>query len=145
MWLHGVPSEVKLAELHAQWGQVINFAAMPVFALCLFALFYGGPRLRGAMGAPRQLEWIEHYVLVLFALGHVALLQGLLSPFVPYLGPVAPFVFSLVPLGFVSWMYVGVCRTPWWSTLIRVSVAFIAGIQVPAGLLTRLIAPDLLP
>lgn len=144
--LHGVPDDPTLArmtEFSLQWGQALNFAVLPVFALCLYGLFFGGPRLRGVVGAPRQLEWIEHYVLVLFAFGQVALLQGLFAPFMPYLGVVAPVVFLVLPVVYVSWMCVGVCRTPWWSTLLRVTVAFIAGMQVPAGLLTRLFAPEL--
>lgn len=146
LYLHGVPSDpetARVAEFSLQWGQALNFAVMPVFALCIYGLFYGGPRLRGAVGAPRQLEWIEHYVLVLFALGQVALIQGLLAPFLRYLGIVGPIVFVVLPIFYVSWMCVGVCRTPWWSTVLRVSVAFIAGMQVPAGLLARWLAPEL--
>ncbi|MFO7561920.1 MAG: DUF3667 domain-containing protein [Enhygromyxa sp.] len=141
--LLGKVPESPLVEFTLNWGQAINFAVMPVFALCLYGLFYGPPRMR-VLGAPRQLEWVEHYVLVLFALGHVALLQGLFSPFVPYLGAVAQVIFFLIlPIAYVSWMFVGVCRTAWWSTIPRVAVGFIAGMQVPAGLLTRWIAPDL--
>jgi hypothetical protein len=146
IYLHGVPSDPHTARLVAfslHWGQAINFAVMPVFALCLYGLFAGPPRRRGVLGAPRMLEWVEDYVLVLFAVGQVALLQGLLAPFVPYLGIVATVLFTVLPIAYVSWMFVGVCRTPWWSTLLRVSVAFIAGVLVPARLLTRLFAPEL--
>ena len=144
--LHGVPDDpalARLTEFSLTWGQLINFAATPVFALCLYGLFYGPPRLGGLVGAPRVLEWIEDYVLVLFAFGHVALLQGLLAPFVRYMGEVGPALFVLLPIAYVSWMFVGVCRTPWWSTVLRVTVAFIAGMQVPLSVLSRLIAPDL--
>lgn len=133
-----------ITEFSLHWGQALNFAVMPVFALCLYGLFYGPPRMRTALGAPRQLEWIEHYVLVLFAVGHVALLRGLLAPFVPYLGVVAQVLFFVVlPIVYVSWMFVGVCRTSWASTIPRVAVGFIAGMEVPARLLSRLIAPEL--
>lgn len=148
VWLHGLPSDpvlARVAEFSLTWSQAINFLAMPVFAVCLYGLFYGGPRLRGAVGAPRQLEWIEHYVLVLFSFAQVALFQALLAPFMAYLGVVGPVLFMAVPIAYVSWMYVGVCRTSWWSTLLRVALAFVAGMQVPAGLLTRLFAPGLLP
>jgi hypothetical protein len=145
--LHGIPAEdpqaVQLVEFTLRWGQAINFVVMPVFALCLYGLFAGPPRLRGVLGAPRMLEWIEDYVLVLFALGHVALLQSLLAPFVPYMGVVAPVLFAILPIIYVTWMFVGVCRTSWSSTLLRVSVAFIAGMLVPARLLALLIAPEL--
>ncbi|HVI02075.1 MAG TPA: DUF3667 domain-containing protein [Enhygromyxa sp.] len=144
--MHGIPSDPQLARLVGftlSWGQAIHFAVMPVFTLCLYGLFAGPPRLGGVLGAPRMLEWLEHFVLVLFALGHVALLQCLLAPFVPYLGVVAPALFVVLPILYVSWMFVGVCRTSWWSTLLRVSVAFIAGVQVPASLLARWFAPEL--
>jgi hypothetical protein len=144
--MHGVPSDptaARAVEFSLNWGQAINFLVMPVFALCLYGLFYGPPR-KSVFGAPRQLEWIEHYVLVLFALGHVALLQGLFAPFAPYVGGVVQLlVFVVVPIAYVSWMFVGVCRTSWWSTVPRVAVGFIAGMQVPAGLLARAIAPGL--
>lgn len=144
--LHGIPSDPHMARLvgfSLGWGQLITFAVMPVFALCLYGLFAGPPRRSGVLGAPRMLEWLEDYVLVLFALGHVALLQALLAPFVPHLGVVASVLFVVLPIVYVSWMFVGVCRTPWWSTLLRVSVAFIAGVQVPASLLARWFVPEL--
>lgn len=144
--LHGIPEDPQAAqvvEFSLGWGQAINFAVMPVFALCIYGLFYGPPRMQ-VFGAPRQLEWIEHYVLVLFAFGHVALLQGLFAPFVPYLGVLAHAIFFVaLPIVFASWMFVGVCRTSWLSTLPRVAVAFIAGVQVPSSLLARVISPDL--
>ena len=145
-WMQGPPGDPQLADLSAftlGWGLAIDFALIPLFALCVYALFYGAPRLGGALGAPRQLEWIEHYVLALFAFGHVALLLGLSFPFWPYLGAAVPALLVLGAIVYLSWMCVGVYRTPWWSTLLRVGVAFIAGIQVPAGLLGRLIAPEL--
>jgi hypothetical protein len=144
--LHGAPSDPqvsRLVEFSLSWGQAINFAVMPVFALCLYGLFAGPPRASGVLGAPRMLEWIEDYVLVLFGFGHVALLQALLTPFVPYMGVVAPILFMVLPIAYLTWMFVGVCRTSWWSTLLRVSVAFIAGVQVPASLLARWLAPEL--
>ncbi len=144
--LHGAPDDptvARISEFTLQWGQLINFAAMPVFALCLYGLFYGPPRLGKLIGAPRVLDWVEDYVLVLFAFGQVALLQGLLAPFIPYLGAAAVVLFTALPILYVSWIFVGVCRTPWWSTLLRVAIAFIAGMQVPVGVLSRLIAPEL--
>jgi hypothetical protein len=141
---NGVPSDPTLAhvvEFSLHWGQALNFAVMPVFAVCLYGLFSGPPRMGGVLGAPRMLEWIEDYILVLFALGHVALLQVLLAPFVPYLGCVAPALLVVLPIAYVSWMFVGVCRTSWWSTLLRVSVAFIAGMWVPATLFERMVSP----
>lgn len=144
--LHGIPSDPQAARLlgfSLGWGQAINFVVMPVFALCLYGLFAGPPRRGGVLGAPRMLEWLEHYVLVLFAMGQVALLQALLTPFVPYLGVVASVLMVVLPILYVSWMFVGVCRTSWGSTLVRVSVAFIAGVQVPASLLARWLAPEL--
>jgi hypothetical protein len=139
---NGVPSDPQLArivEFQLHWGQALSFAVMPLFALCLHGLFWGPPRMSGALGAPRMLEWIEHFVLVLFALGHVALLQGLLAPFVPYLGAVTPVLLVLLPIAYVSWMFVGVCRTSWWSTLLRVAVAFIAGVWVPMTWFAQLV------
>lgn len=146
VWLKGMPAgdAAQLVEFSLHCGQAIQFAVLPVFTLCLHGLFAGPPRAGGVLGAPRMLEWIEHFVLVLFALGHVALLQGLLAPFVPYLGVFASALFVVLPIAYVSWMFVGVCRTSWWSTVLRVSVAFIAGMLVPTRLLVLLFAPELL-
>ena len=145
--LHGIPDDpsvARIVEFSLGWGQVISFAVIPVFALCVYGLLYGPVRVRNMLGAPRQLEWFEHYVLGLFAFGHVALLQGLLAPLMPYLGACAyPTLFVVLPIVYASWMFVGVCRTSWSSTLPRIAVAFIAGVQVPSSLLARVIAPEL--
>ena len=125
-----------------RWGQLINFAILPLFALGLMKLFSGPPRF-GIMGGGRQLRWIEHYVLVLFAFGHIALVQGLLAPLVPHLGVASVALFTVLPVLYLSWMFVGVCRTPWLSTIVRVSLAYIVGIQLLATVIAWLIAPEL--
>lgn len=144
--MHGIPGEALAARIHQfslRWGQVINFALLPLFALCLFKLFSGPPRL-GVLGGGRQLRWIEHYVLVLFGFGQVALIQGLLAPLVPHLGAVAVALFTVVPVLYMSWMVVGVCRTPWLTTIVRVGLAYILGMQLLPSLLARVVAPGLL-
>lgn len=146
-WLGKLPGEpnpdpdaVELQVLMLHWGQTLNFLVMPVFALALQLGFAGRPRAGGAIGSARPLRWIEAYVLVLFALGHVALLQGLLTPFLPYVGFVGLVVFAALPIFWVAWTLVELARTPWWSTLLRVALAFVIGLQLPAIALARAIA-----
>jgi hypothetical protein len=134
----GPPSDPLTAELDAfrlRWGMLINFIAMPLLAVILWLLFFS---------APRRLRWVEHYVLVLFTFGHVALLQALLLPILQQAGSVAMTVFSVLPILLLSWAAVGVYRTRWWTTILRVLAAFLA-IQALALGVIRLFVPGLVP
>jgi hypothetical protein len=120
--LHGAPDDPRIAFV-LEWGQLLNLVALPVLASVLWLLF---------MRAPRSLGWVEHYVVVLYAMGHVALLQGLLNPLIGYIGDVGTVVFAALPIAFLSWTGVGVYRTPWWSTILRMLVGFVI-MQVAVG------------
>jgi len=141
--LHGIPSDPlagRIMQFTLRWGQLFTFAVLPLFALCVFKLFSGPPRW-GVLGGGRQLRWIEHYVLVLFAFGQVALFQGLLTPLVAHVGVAAVVLFTVLPVVYMSWMVVGVCRTPWVSTIVR--VAYMLGMQLLPTVFARLLAPAL--
>jgi hypothetical protein len=136
IYLHGPQSQPLAATLDAfqlRWGVLINFVAMPLLAVFLWLLFFS---------APRRLRWVEHYVVVLFAFGHVALLQGLLHPLVQQAGAVATTLFSLVPLMMLSWAAIGVYEARWWTTILRVLIAFVA-IQLIAASVIKLFVPEL--
>jgi hypothetical protein len=134
--LDGAPSDPVEAQLSAfslRWGMVINFLAMPLLAACLWPLFFS---------APNRLRWVEHYVLVLFAFGHVALLQGLLLPLLQQLGPPGTVVTALLPVVWLCWAAVQTHEGRWWSTIPRVLLAFAAMQAVVFGVI-QLLAPDL--
>jgi hypothetical protein len=133
----GPPSDPANAELDTfmlRWGMLINFIAMPLLAALLWLLFFS---------APRRLRWVEHYVIVLFTFGHVALLQGLLLPLLQQAGAAVTSVFSLLPVALLSWAAVGVYQTRWWTTILRMLAAFVA-IQALALGVIQLLWPGLL-
>lgn len=137
-YLHGPASDPLTAQLDVfrqRWGTLINFIAMPVLAAFLWPLFFS---------APRRLRWVEHYIVVLFTLGHVALLQGLLLPLLQQAGTIATTAFSLLPVVLLSWAAIGVYETRWWTTILRVFAAFVAIQAIGAGVI-RLLVPELLP
>jgi hypothetical protein len=134
--LHGQPADANLAALMAfqlRWGQWLNFVAMPLLALLMLPLF---------MTAPRRLRWIEHYVLVLFAFGHVALLQGLFKPLLGEFGAAGQVLVAVLPLAYLSWIATGICGASWWTTTLRVLVAFVVMQLVVAGAVW-LVVPEL--
>jgi hypothetical protein len=137
IYLHGVSSDphtAKLDAFQARWDTLINFAAMPVLAAVLSLLF---------ISAPKRRSWVEHYVLVLFTFGHIALLQGLLAPLIEHAGGiVATMVFTGLPIVLLSWAAIDVYQTRWWTTIPRVLVAFVV-IQVIALGVVRLVAPEI--
>jgi hypothetical protein len=132
VYLHGPPTD-QLDVFRMRWGTLLNFAAMPVLAAFLWVLFFA---------ARRRLRWVEHYVIVLFTFGHVALLQGMLQPLLQQAGAVAMTLFSLLPVVLLSWAACGVYETRWWTTIPRVLVAF-AAVQVIALGVIRLLVPEL--
>lgn len=113
-YLHGPPSDPQMA-LVLRWGPLLTMLAMPVLAMVMMPLF---------ANAPRKLTWVEHDVVVLYSLGHVALLQSLLNPMVTRFEIAGVVVFGLLPLAFSSWVAVGVYETRWWTTVPRVIVGF---------------------
>lgn len=134
--LHGPPSSLEAAKLDAfqlRWGMLINFVSMPLLAAFLWLLFFS---------APRRLRWVEHYVVVMFAFGHVALLQTLLQPLVHQAGTLAATLFSLVPIVLLSWTAIGVYEARWWTTILRVLLAF-AAIQAIASGVVFWLVPEL--
>lgn len=136
LYLHGQPSDARLATLTAfqlRWGQPLNFVAMPLLAALMLPLF---------LTAPRKLRWIEHYVIVLFAFGHVALLQGLFKPLLGVLGTAGQVVVAVLPIVYLSWIATSVCGTRWWTTTLRVIVAFVV-MQLLLGAVVWLAAPEL--
>jgi hypothetical protein len=138
LYLHGAPSDPLTAEYYAfrlRWGLLINFTAMPLLAAFLWLLFFT---------APRRLRWVEHYVIVLFTFGHVALLQGLFLPLLQQAGTVVNVAFSLLPVVLLSWAVIGVCEARWWSAILRVLAAFLAIRAIAHGVI-RLLVPELLP
>lgn len=135
-WLDGMPTdpdEAKRVAFDLRWGLLVNFLAMPVLALGLWPLFMSA-----------RLRWVEHYVIVLFTCGHVALLEGLLGPILAEMPKVTPVVFALLPLAMLSWVAVGVYQTRWWTTIPRVVLAFAAMQLVVFGGI-RLLVPELPP
>lgn len=138
LYLHGAPTDPATAEFAAfqlRWGMLINFIAMPLLAAFLWLLFFS---------APRRLRWVEHYVIVLFTFGHVALLQGLLLPLLEQAGAMVMTVFSLLPIVLLSWAAVGVVQTRWWTTIPRVLLAFVAIRAIARGVI-ELLVPGLVP
>jgi hypothetical protein len=135
LYLHGPsdPSNATLIEFELRWGLLINFLAMPLLAACLWPLFFS---------APNRLRWVEHYVVVLFTIGHVALLQGLLQPLAAQLGNIGSVAFTLLTIVFLSWAAIHVHGSRWWSTIPRVLLAFAAMWMVVWGVI-RLLVPDL--
>jgi hypothetical protein len=136
--LHGAPSNPLTAEFEAfqlRWGMLINFIAMPLLAVFLWLLFFS---------APRRLRWVEHYVIVLFTFGHVALLQALLLPLLEQAGEIATTAFAVLPVALLSWAAIGVYQTRWWSTIPRVVLAFMA-IQAIAMGVIQMLVPGLVP
>lgn len=138
IFLHGPPSDPLSAEFDAftlRWGMLINFLAMPLLAVFLWLLFFS---------APRRLRWVEHYVIVLFSFGHVALLEGLLLPLLQQAGTIVNTAFALMPVVLLSWAMIGVCETRWWTTILRVLIAFVAIRAIARGVV-GLLVPGLLP
>lgn len=128
------PKAVEFDAFALRWGMLINFLAMPVLAAFLWLLF---------VSAPRRLRWVEHYVIVLFTFGHVALLQGLLLPILQQAGTIGTIAFSLLPIVLLSWAGTGVYQTRWWTTIPRIVLAF-GAIQMLAMFVIRLFVPDLM-
>jgi hypothetical protein len=127
-WLAGY------ATFASSWGQLVNFLVMPLMAALMV------PALSGA---ERELRWIEHYVVVLYGLGHVALIYGLLSPLVPYFGMIGRVVMVAMPFAYFGWIAVGVYGRGW-LTVLRASAAYLGLLLVSAGL-AWFLAPELLP
>lgn len=117
------------------WGQLLNLLAMPLMALLLVPLM---------AGAPRELRWVEHLVVVLYGLGHVALIHGLLSPLMPHFGALGRAAMILLPFAYMGWIAVGVYGGRWWSTALRV-IAVICALSLASAALVRFLAPGLLP
>ena len=136
--LHGADTgdaDANLAyQVYLQWGQLANLVAMPVLAAALHAMF---------MAAPRKLRWIEHYVVVLYTLGHASIIQGLLAPMQPYLGTAGNLLSFLIPVGLLTWALAGVAQTRWWTTLPRVLVGMII-LQLTSSALLFSVSPELL-
>jgi hypothetical protein len=135
LYLHGPsdPIDATLTAFELRWGLLINFLAMPLLAAFLWPLFFS---------APNRLRWVEHYVVVLFTIGHAGLLQGVLQPVLDQLGAIGSVVYTLIPLVLLSWAAIGVYGTRWWSTIPRVLVAFAAMQAIVLGVI-RLLVPDL--
>jgi hypothetical protein len=135
-WLNGPPADPMQAQLQAfqlRWGLLINFLAMPLLAALLWSLF---------ARAPRRLRWVEHYVVVLYAFGHAALIQTVLGPILETMGTVGSVVFAGMAPAMLCWTAMGVYETRWW-TIPRVLLAFVA-MQTVVFFVLRLLVPDLL-
>ncbi|KIG12878.1 hypothetical protein DB30_00945 [Enhygromyxa salina] len=136
LYLHGQPADAYVARWTAfqmRWGQALNFVAMPLVAALMLPLF---------MHATRKLRWIEHYVIILFGFGHVALLTGLLKPLLGELGVGGQLLTGVLPVAYLSWMVVGVCETRWWTTIPRVLLVYVTTQLITTGLVW-LVAPSL--
>lgn len=136
LWLHGPPADPVAAKVEAfelRWGMVLNFVMMPILAAIMWPLF--------ATARPR-LRWVEHYVVVLYSFGHVALLQGLFAPLLQPAGAVGSVLSALMPAAMLSWVAVGVYEGRWWATVAKSLFAF-AVIQAIALGVLRLCVPEL--
>ncbi len=116
-----------------EWGKWLNVAALPVFALLMQLLF-----------RRQRLRWIEHFVLVLYAMGHVYLLEMLLTTLLLPLGESALGAVGLVPIAWLGWTARGAFGTGWLSSLVRALVVFVL-IQLLNVGVVWLAWPELLP
>ena len=129
--LQGI-EQSELSTFQMRWGQLINFLIMPALAGALWLLFWS---------REQRLNWVEHYVVVLYGFGHVALIQGLLNPFIIRFGLPA-WVPSAVWFGYMSWLAAGVYAVRWWTAIPRMLVGLFV-IQALSGGVLYLIKPEL--
>jgi hypothetical protein len=116
-----------------EWGEVLNFLTMPVFAFMLRLFF------------PRSgLRWIEHLVVVLYGFGHLFLVQTCLMPLTRLGGTAANAVglaSALLPVGYFAWLVVTLHGCGRVSGSLRALVAWVLAnllIAPAAFLLVRL-------
>ncbi len=117
-WLSALPSFAPVipqtnTSLLPEWAKLLNVAALPLQALLMQLLFWR-----------HGLRWIEHFVLVMFALGHTFLLQTLLATPALLLGDWASVGTALVPIVWMGWSARGVMGTGWASSLARAFISF---------------------
>ncbi len=102
------------SEVSLVWAKLFNVAALPLQALLLWLLFWR-----------HRLRWVEHFVLVLFAIGHTFLVQTLLNPLALLAGTTGAVVVSLVPIVWLGWTARGTMGSGWISSLARALLAFV--------------------
>ncbi len=118
--------------LPVEWEKLIAFAALPVMAGVLVLSF----RRSG-------LRWIEHYVLLLFALGHVALLQALFTPVTIVLPGAGTAISLALGYAWLAWSLRVTTGAGWIASVARAILAF-AVVQALAAAAIYIFAPELL-
>ncbi len=113
------------------WARFINFASLPVLAVVLQGLY-----------RRQALRWIEHYVLVMYAMGHAVLLQMILVVVLFMVKPALAVATAPLVLVWLAWTTRVALGTGWPSTLLRSLVA-ISVVQALTTGVVYLLAPDI--
>ncbi|MEM6289821.1 MAG: DUF3667 domain-containing protein [Myxococcota bacterium] len=112
-----------------EWQKLLNLMALPLTATTMFIVFIRRGR-----------SWVEHLVIVLFALGHTFVLQTILGSLFMLVAPQWSAVMTIIPIAWLAWSARKSLDVHWAWALAGAVLSF-GGVLLLVPWLKSLIAP----